>query len=212
MCNCPTPSCRGSILSNETACLPSLLARAYDHLIDGDATVAGDNIANCVGDVLRAQTFNGAGAQLRRCPHGLADVRQKIRVNGTGQHDTDEHLPVYQLLSKGFRKGRAAELGKVVDTTTRASNLSGQRVNVHQVCNTTRRVCGSNKQMWKCGVRHVQHAAHVDVKHLLPLARQTVDRVPEMHYSGVIDHNVEASQLLNCLGYRGRCLLLLSQI
>jgi hypothetical protein len=60
---------------------------------------------------------------------------------------------------------------------------------------TRRGESSAAREVRQRGVGDVEHAPHVDVHHLLPLADRGVERRAEQHHPGVVDQDVEPAKL-----------------
>jgi hypothetical protein len=132
-------------------------------------------------------------------------VRGQLRIDGARFDHADPHPLGEQFLAERFGERGHAELREVVDAARRAGDAPGGRADGDEIRHPPRRVLGGAHQVRQGGVGDVEHAAHVDVHHLLPFADGGAEGRAEQHHPGVVDQGVEPAQFGDrSLDRRGR--------
>ena len=144
--------------------------------------------------------------------HLRADVRGQLRRDRAGLDHRDAHVLGRDLLAQRLRERADRELRRVVDTGAGHRAAAGDRGDVDQVGDLPRAVRGGRGQVREGGVRDVQEPLDVEVDHPLPLLDGRVLDRPQQHDAGVVDHDVEAAELVDRALDRGDGLLALGHV
>ena len=171
-----------------------LLGRADEDLVDRHVTRSRDDVEDRVGDVLGAEDLVEAGREL--VADLGADMADELALGRPRLDQRRAHVAAPDLLAQRFAEDADAVLGHLVDAAADADASARDRADVHEIRHPPWLALRGDQQVGEGGMGDVEQSLQVERDHPIPLLDGGVDDLPEQHHPGVVDHDVESSELL----------------